>query len=98
MANQLTEDSFFDSRIQRAIQVYLINGIKLVGVLQGHHADVVFLLPHGARAEDMQMISKCAISTIASGSSNIVQSPADDLEDVLSRARRNRRGVRGDEL
>ena len=83
MTNKLTEDSFLDSRIQRAIQVYLISGIKLVGVLHGHHADVVFLLPRGGRADDVQMISKCAISTISLASPSTRPAATDDLESTL---------------
>lgn len=98
MTEELTEDSFLRDRTSQCVHIYLLSGIKLIGLLEGHHSDVVFLRQQGARSNDVQMISKCAISTIVLAPSNDDQSPtANDLEGVLRRPRRDWRGVRDDE-
>lgn len=66
MKTRITEDAFLEERIGQAVAIYLINGIRLVGVLDDHDCHVVFLRPQGGRTHELQMISKEAISTVAS--------------------------------
>lgn len=86
MTTKITEEVFLNQRIGRAVAIYLINGIKLLGTLRDHDTDVVFLTSRDAIDSQPQMISKTAISTIVSMS----EPPAtlesgDPLYGILSR-------------
>lgn len=64
MSRRMTEDAFLEDRIGHSVAIYLVTGIKLLGKLDDHDCEVVFLRPHGLRAAETQMISKHALSTI----------------------------------
>ena len=86
MTIRMTEDSFLEQRIGDAVAIYLINGIKLLGILQGHDTEVVFLMPHDVDDFLSQMISKAAISTIVSTPKPQTNHPSTDpLAGILNR-------------
>jgi sRNA-binding regulator protein Hfq len=61
----MTEDAFLEARIGQPVAIYLINGIKLLGTLRGHDAEVLFLSPRDAHDGTTEMmVSKAAISTV----------------------------------
>jgi sRNA-binding regulator protein Hfq len=66
MKARMTEDAFLEARTGQPVAIYLINGIKLLGSLIGHDAEVVFLNPRDAHDDDAtaMMVSKAAISTV----------------------------------
>lgn len=87
MTIKITEESFLDERIGRSVAIYLINGIKLLGVLMDHDLDVVFLRPHGENDGGIQMLSKTAISTVVSVPAEVPRFSTDPLDGILCRSR-----------
>ena len=62
----MTLEGFIAARLHKPVDVYLINGIKLSGmILVGCDADAVFLRP-ASGSMGTQMVLFSAISTIAS--------------------------------
>lgn len=84
MTKQLTEESFLADLIGSHVAIYLVTGIRLLGVLSAQDDEAVFLRPHGARTSEVQMIYKLAISTIASAPSSDARSSIDDFGGTLS--------------
>ncbi len=87
MTTKITETSFLDERIGQPITIYLVNGIKLIGVLTDHDLDVLFLTPHTSHDNGMQMISKTAISTVVSEPIRDITLSTPVLEGILSSRR-----------
>jgi len=87
MKSRITEASFLEDRIGGSVAIYLINGIKLLGVLADHDLDVVFLRPQDESDRGMQMISKTAISTIVSVPAGVPRLSTNPLDGILSRPR-----------
>jgi len=62
---RFTEDAWLDKHIDRAVNIYLCSGIKLMGLLESHDIDVVMLGDGTGDLEPTsQLIYKSAISTI----------------------------------
>lgn len=88
----MTEQEFLADRFGKPVGIWLLTGIRLVGVLIGEDAaaDVVFLRPLGGGTSEIQMISKLAISTISSIPASDVRKSATELHGTLSAAHRGR--------
>ena len=64
MKIRISEDEFLEARIGQPATIYLINGIKLNGILAGHDLEAVFMQLQDENSREIQMIFKQAISTI----------------------------------
>ncbi len=63
MTTTITQTRFLRGLTEHSVVVYLLNGIKLMGILGGDDADAIFLRPHDSR-DELMMVMKQAISTI----------------------------------
>jgi sRNA-binding regulator protein Hfq len=87
MTTRITEDTFLDARIGHPITIYLINGIKLTGmILEGHDVDAIFLLQADEMQDGTMMVAKQAISTVLSSPVSRPRIPhTNGLDGILHR-------------
>lgn len=66
MTTITTEDDFLGQRIGKPVAIFLINGLRLLGVLKATDSRTVLLKPLDPRDSETELIMKSAISTVVS--------------------------------